>query len=134
MSRINPLYLLLLAIIITVFISYKTNVAKEQLEEKFLELETTTSLAEELFALKQAYDPKKGKLQLLRIVRSKMFQKEGLQVAQSTNKVTLEAKQMGYKSVATLLTKLLNKNFPITKLDLVAVDESNLHLRMEIQW
>lgn len=132
MSRINPLYVILLLVMLLGFFWFKISGAKAQLNTAQEEYKETLSMANELSALKNIYgNSAKSKAELQRILSSADIKLERKDKKSST---AISAASLDYTSLNFLMGKILNNSFNITALEIKRINEDSAKLYMEIAW
>ncbi|MBU0631597.1 hypothetical protein KKA17_03040 [bacterium] len=132
MNRINPIYILLLLVILFSFFYFKSVNAKEELSATKDEYKEILKMANELSSLKNIYDNKAvQKASLQRILKSSK-----IDVIQQEKKdsILLRVDNMDYSSLNILMDRVLNGSFNITTLEIKKISDENANLQMEIKW
>jgi biopolymer transport protein ExbB/TolQ len=129
MKQINPLYILALVVIVTLFSIYQNTQAKislQTLENKYMQ---THSLAQKLSALKKAYS--KEQVQHLANI---LKHRNDLHVQLKHNKLEITGEKVGVKTLDFVFSKVLNGNYNVKNLSLIALKNVKTKLKMEIVW
>ena len=132
MNRLNPLYILLLSVMIALFAAYSASKKEKELAALQSEYHTKKDLALHLSALKKAYSPKRKK-ELLRLLRSGMMAKSGIIVDAKKNRITISGKNIDPKAANILTSKIFNGTYNLEKLKLKRA-KKGIDLEMEITW
>lgn len=132
MNRVNPLYILLLLVMLLGFFSVKLSHAKDELTHAQQNYKETVSLVNELDSLKNIYENKQeNKAALERIV---IGSKAELEQEQKENSVIFHAQAIDYNTLNRLVGKLLNGSFEINSMEIRKQNEKSAKLSMEIKW
>ncbi|SFV53986.1 hypothetical protein MNB_SM-7-996 [hydrothermal vent metagenome] len=132
MNRLNPLYILLLSIMVLFFGVYSVSKKQIELEDLQNEYKTKEDLALKLKALKSAYSVKR-KRELLRVLQSSRMKKSGIKYEQKGNILRIKGKSIDVSIANTLVSKLLNGTYNITNF-LLKKAKDGVDLEMEITW
>ncbi len=132
MKRINPLYILILSLAAAFFAAYSASKKEKELEKLQIEYREKKDLALRLWALKNAYSPKR-KRALLQLLRSQKVQKSGIKFDEKPNRLEISGKNVDAKAANLVVSKVLNGTYNLKKLALRKANKG-LDLEMEIVW
>ena len=132
MNRINPLYILILLVMLLVFFSIKLMHAKDELSSAQKNYEKTLALVSELTSLKNIYENKKAnKASLERIL---LGTSADLDEQIKKKSILLQAQAIDYTNINRLVSKLLNSSFEIKTMEIKKQSDEKAKLAMEIKW
>jgi hypothetical protein len=132
MNRINPLYILILLVMLLGFFSIKLMHAKVELTNAQKSYEETLVLVDSLTSLKNIYENKKAnKASLERILLGTSVD---LEEQIKKNSILLQAQAIDYTNINRLVSKLLNSSFEISILEIRKQSDEKAKLAMEIKW
>ena len=133
MSRVNPLYFLVVAVVVFLFSYQGSHKAEQTLQEALEELNQRKKIALELSALQKAYSPKR-KDRLLTFLHSRSLKNDGVVVDVKKTKVVVMAKETTLKTINTLFSKLLNNTYAIEQYSVKKLKGGKYELYLEIVW
>lgn len=125
MSRINPIYLVVLCVAIFLFTLYLLINQKDSYTELKDSYAEVSAVAEELVSLKKAYTKK---------FRLSSYESKHLKSKNTKSGVIISSDKVDAKILNALMRKILNNNYELKALDMKKLDESSVKLYMEIQW
>ena len=135
MSRVNPLYIVAILLVVFLFTFMQLQTQKEQLVELRGEYSEVKGVASELVGLKRAYgDAKKSKKSLQRVLRSSVLKPASLTINYTKKGVKIVSNSIDKKALNYLMGKVMNASYNITALKIQRLSESKASLNMEIQW
>ena len=135
MSRINPLHIIGLLLVILLFIFFKLNGIKEELVQVKQTLSQTQQLSKEVVALKKVYgDKKRIKRELQKILRYSTLRSANIQKEYKKSGVLLTCESIELAPLNTLMSKLLNNSFHIERLKIKKLSDKTAQLHLEIKW
>ncbi len=132
MSRLNPLYILLLSAILALFSAYSASKKEKELEEIQSEYYVKEDLALRLKALKNAYSPKR-KREILRLLHSAVLRRSGIKYEDKRDRLSISGKNVAIEAANMLVSKLLNGTYNLKRCSLVKAKEG-VDLEMEVVW
>lgn len=132
MSRLNPLYILLLSFIVALFAAYSASKKQTELEELQSEYHTKEDIALRLHALKKAYSPKR-KRELLRLLGSGLLKKSAIHYSDKKDRLIISGTGVDVKAANTIVSKVLNGTYNLKRFSLRRAKEG-IDLEMEIVW
>ncbi len=132
MNRVNPIYILILLVMLLGFFSIKLMHAKVELTNAQKSYEETLVLVNSLTSLKNIYENKKeNKASLERILLGTSVD---LEEQIKKNSILLQAQAIDYTNINRLVSKLLNSSFEISILEIRKQSDEKAKLAMEIKW
>jgi len=131
MNRINPLYYILLSVVIASFIIYKNSALKEELKQVEDSYKNSKELATELKEIKRVYS-KNAQQMIVRILNTPKL-KNKFEVTKKPTSIIISAKNLELSSAEYFLSKVLNANYNISFMA-VNKNKNSLDLKMEIKW
>lgn len=135
MNKINPLYVVAIVVVITLFALFQLQNTKEELTQIKSEYSEVKALSTELVGLKRAYgDSKKSKKALQRILRASLLKRADVKSVFSKSRVKISAPSIDKKSLNYLMSKILNGAYNITALSIEKLSDTKASLNMEIKW
>lgn len=135
MNQVNPLHIGALLLTVLLFLFFKLDALKAELGDAKTELSNTKQVARQLVALQDMYgDQKKCSAALDRILHQPSLKSADLTKALSKDSIKITAKSINADALNSLMGKILNGNYNITKFDLKKIDENQASLEMEIKW
>jgi len=135
MNRINPLHIIILSIVFFVFLTFKLNHAKDELNEVKKSLQTTSKLAVKVDSFKKSYNDKNKIIKEINsILRHHILKSTSIKKEIKNSKITLTSDSINKSALNYLMGKLLNKSFNITKLSIKKVNDVKANLKVEIKW
>ena len=131
--KINPLYIGLLLLITFVFTIYQLNVSKAQLHDSKKSLVKIEGMAEEIDALKRAWDsPKVSENAINRILRAPQLKSANIQKSKKRGRMVLFSKKAGLKATNYFFVKLFNGAFILEKFEVKRLDDESVSFDVEI--
>ena len=132
MNRLNPLYILLLTLILALFAAYSASKKQQELESLQSEYSIKKDIALHLHALKKAYSPKR-KRELLQLLHSSRFKKSGIKTEDKRERLLITGKNVDVKAANILLSRLFNNTYNLDKLS-VTKAKNGVDLKVEVVW
>jgi len=132
MNKINPLHIIALLVVIVLFVFMQIRSAKEELSADSIALKNGKEIALQTTAYRNMYI-NKGNLKntLKRIVQ----QNPGhLTLKQNAHTIDISSKELSLSELDSLMSRILNGAFKITKLQISKVDKKRASLQLEITW
>ena len=135
MSRIHPLYLLLLPVVLILFFGYKTAQIQEEIAEQKAAFLQSQKIAHALVTYKKRYrDKEQLKKSIAQILKLTALKKSKITQKWSDHSLLLQASKISAPDAAILLNKILNGAYIIKMIDLKKLNTDKLALRLEITW
>lgn len=131
--KINPLYIALLLIVALLFVIYQLGGAKAQLRESKSSLAKVETMAEEIDALKRAWDnPKSSGASLDRLLQAPQLKSANIQQTKKRGTVILKSKKADLKATNYFFVKIFNGAYILKKFDIERLDDESLSFSVEI--
>ena len=135
MSRINPLYIVALLLLVLIFMFAQLSSVKDELVEVKNEYKEVSGIASELVGLKRIYgDAKKSKKMLQRVLRSSSLKSANIVQKSKKSTINLSAESISKSALNFLMGKILNGTYNITSFKMRKLSETNVSFEMEIKW
>lgn len=132
--KINPLYFALLLIVALLFVVYQLGESKSQLRESKNALIKVEAMAEEIDALKRAWDnPKTTNTALNRLLKAPQLKSANIQRTKKRGLIILKSKKANLKATNYFFVKLFNGAFILQKFDIKRLDDETLSFHVEIR-
>ena len=132
--KINPLYFGLLLIVALLFAVYQLGESKAQLRESKNALVKVEAMAEEIDALKRAWDsPKTTTSALNRLLKAPQLKSARIQQTKKRCRIILKSKKANLKATNYFFVKLFNGAFILQKFDVKRLDDESLSFHVEIR-
>ena len=132
--KINPLYIGLLLVIALFFAVYQLDQSKQQLHDSKIALLKVEEMAQEIDALKQAWDnPKTVTSALNRILKSPQLKSANIQKIKKRGRIVLSSKKANLKATNYFFIKLFNGAFILQNFDVKRLDDESLSFHVEIE-
>jgi hypothetical protein len=133
MSRINPLHIITLAIVVSIFFTFKLNQAQVELQNIKKQYNKNLQLAKNIDALKTAYKDKSTTLKYIDTIL-KHHKLKDIKKETTNSKIILKAENINKSTLNYLMSKLLNKSLNITKLHIKKTDNTHAKIEVNITW
>jgi len=135
MSRVNPLHIALLLLIVIAFLLFKLEGLTEELQEAKALYRSSEKLAVELRALKSVYaNSNKSRAAINRILSQRSLQSTKFDIKRTKKSIIIGAKSIETAALNSLMGKILNGSYNITQLKIDKRSDTKAALTMEIQW
>lgn len=135
MNRINPIYVVVLLVILLSLVIYRLDAGKRELEEHKASFKTTQALALKLVSLKDVYaDNIKIKQSLQRVLNDASLKSAGIESKFKTSSVSIDAQSIDLRTLNLFLGKILNAAYVVESMKLKSVSDTKADLQMEIRW
>ncbi len=132
--KINPLYFALLLIVALIFVIYQLGESKTQLRESKNALIKIEAMAEEISALKRAWDnPKTTSTALNRLLKAPQLKSANIQRTKKRGLIILKSNKANLKATNYFFVKLFNGAFILQKFDVERLDDESLSFYVEIR-
>ena len=132
--KINPLYIALLLVMALFFAVYQLDVSKQQLRDSKISLVKVEEMAQEINALKQAWDnPKTATTALNRILKSAQLKSANIQKTKKRGLIILSSKKANLKATNYFFVKLFNGAFILQKFSVKRLDDETVSFSVEIK-
>jgi hypothetical protein len=132
--KINPLYFALLLIVALLFAIYQLGSAKAQLRESKNALVKVEAMAEEIDALKRAWDnPKTSSAALDRLLEAPQLKPASIQRSEKRGLIVLESKSADLKATNYFFAKLFNSAYILQSFEVKRLDDETVTFSVEIK-
>ena len=132
MNKLNPVYLLLLFLIASLFALYNAVQERERLEDAIGEYRYKKEIALKLKALKNAYN-KRRKQEILRLKGLSKIKKSGVVFQEDRDRLHIKGAGIDPKTADLIVAKVFNSTFNLSKISLRKQKEG-IDIDMEIVW
>lgn len=133
MSRIHPLHIAIVLILVVVLLGVKNAQAKKDLQEAKTEFAKVSKLSDELVKLQEIYDNKEKTMQSLQtILKHSSLKNSAIEQKVAANKISISSKNIQKSALDFLISKIVNNSYEILSLDIKANSETEASLHMEI--
>lgn len=131
MKRLNPLYLIFLALTVVFVSFYVLNNTKKEYIEKVSEFNTFEQKAKDYKSLKQQWSDKKYANNTINaIIKNRAFSKEKILFVETGDVLKVKIESNDPKILDNFLNKILNKPLVLKKLD-IKKDSINLEVSVK---
>lgn len=135
MNRINPIYIVVLLMIVLSLVIYNLGASKSELAENKESFKTTQAIALKLASLKNVYaDNIKIKQSLQRVLNDASLRSAGLETKFKRTSLNISAQNIDLKTLNLLLSKILNAAYVVESMKIKSVSDTKADLKMEIRW
>lgn len=132
--KINPLYIGLLLIATLIVVVYQLASSKAALREGKQSLVKVEAMAEEIDALKRAWDSAKTTGTALdRLLEAPQLKTANIQKTKKRGLVILSSKKSDLKATNYFFVKLFNGAYILQKLDVKRLDDESVSFSVEVQ-
>jgi hypothetical protein len=132
--KINPLYFALLLIAALLFVVYQLGTAKAQLRESKNALVKVEAMAEEIDALKRAWDnPKTTGAALERLLETPQLKSANIQRSEKRGLIVLKSKRSDLKATNYFFAKLFNSAYILKSFEIKRLDDETVSFSVEIK-
>jgi hypothetical protein len=135
MNKVNPLHIGALLLTVLIFLFFKLGTLKEQLDESKLTYKESKQIANKLSALEEIYgDQKQINTSIQRVLRQPSLKPVKIVVLPSKESMKISAKAINANELNSLMGKVLNGNYNVSRLEIIKTDANKASLEMEIKW
>ena len=135
MSRINPIHVAIVLIVILLFLVMSLGSVKSELVQAKSEYRQTEDIASKIVGLKGAYgDKKEVKKSLKKLLTLSQLRSAKIEHKIKNNSIVLSSNSMDKNALNTLMGKLLNKAYNITAFKIKKQSQNSVSFEMEIAW
>ena len=135
MSRINPLHIIALLVVVLLFFMFKLGSAKDELAQTKKLYKKALVVSNELKGFKNIYaDSIKVKKSLQRLFAQPSLRNLDLQKKFTSGGVVLSSENMDKKALNSLMGKLLNGSYNIDSFKIKRLNPQSVSFKMEIKW
>lgn len=134
MKQINPLYIILLLVVILFVVLFKLMQTKTELHEAHNSFYKNKEMVHAIVDLRQSWDNHKGtKNTLTRILKSSQLRNAGVVQRVKRDQIELHGSAMDAKSASYLINRLLNEPFVIKSMKIRRLGKERASLDVEIR-
>lgn len=134
MRQINPLYIILLIVVILFVVLFKLMQTKIELHEAHNSFSRDKEMVHNIVDLRQSWDnPKSTKNTLTRILKSSQLRNAGIVKSIKRDQIELRGRSMDAKSASYLINRLLNDPFVIKSMKIRRLSKERASLDVEIR-
>lgn len=134
MKQINPLYIILLLVVILFVVLFKLTQTKSELHEAHNNFYKNKEMVHNIVDLRQSWDNKKGtKNTLARILKSSQLRNAGIIQRVKRDQIELHCSAMDSKSASYLINRLFNESFVIKSMKIRRLNKERASLDVEIK-
>jgi len=133
MNKVNPLHILLLLVVITLFLIVQIQTSKQELEEEKRALVQSKELALKTRTYRELYKGK-NRQQIQRVLLQPFFKNAGVHIQRKKNSYIISASALSLSVLDALMNKIFNGAYKIEKLNIKRIDEKHAALALEITW
>jgi hypothetical protein len=135
MNKVNPLHIGALLLTVLIFLFFKLGTLKEQLDESKLTYKESKQIANKLSALEEIYgDQRKINTSIQRVLRQPSLKTVKIVVLPSKESMKISAKAINANELNSLMGKVFNGNYNVSRLEIIKTDANKASLEMEIKW
>lgn len=132
--KINPLYFGLLLIVVLLFVVYQLSESKTELRESTKALVKVEAMAEEIDALKRAWDnPKTTGTALDRLLKAPQLKSANIKQTKKRGQIILRSNKANRKATNYFFVKLFNGAYILQKFDIKRLDDESVSFSVEIR-
>ena len=133
MRQINPLYIILLLVVVLSFVLFKLMYAKAALHEIQSQYQDTKDMVHNIVEFRGNWeDSKRRKSTLGRILKSSMLKNEKVIKKEKRGVVQIHAPSLNSKAASYLSNRLLNEPFVIKTMKIQRLNREKVSLDVEI--
>lgn len=135
MSRINPLYIGVLLLVLSIFLIFRVAKADNELLKAKEDYKETSTICVELKELENIYaDEKKIKESLEKILKTPVLKDAGFSSKIKNSGMEISSKSTDIKVLDIFMNRLLNGSYNITKLKIKRLNDTKVSIYAEISW
>ena len=134
MNRVNPLHIVALLFVLILFLLFQISSVKKELTNTADSLQQSKAIALKTVAYKELYNKEKVKKALERILRQPSLKNAEIVIQRSKDRLTIKAKSLSLGTLNSLMSKIFNGAYTISRLSVKRVDAQHASLQMEIKW
>ncbi len=134
MTKVNPLHIVALLVVLILFLLFQIVGVKKQLITTADSLHQSKEIALKTVAYKELYNKEKVKKALERILRQSSLKNANIIVQRDKERLTMKAKSLSLGTLNSLMSKIFNGAYTISRLSIKRVDAQHASLQMEIRW
>ncbi len=134
MKQINPLYIILLLVVILFVVLFKLMQTKAELHEVHNSFYENKEMVHDIVNLRQSWDNQKAtKNTLTRILKSSQLRNVGVVQRVKRDQIELHSSSLDAKSASYLINRLLNETFVIKSMKIRRISKEHASLDVEIR-
>ena len=134
MRQINPLYVILLIVVVLFVVLFKLMQTKTELHEAHNSFSRDKEMVHDIVDLRQSWNnPKSTKNTLTRILKSSQLRNAGIVKSVKRDQIELHGRSMDAKSASYLINRLLNDPFVIKSMKVRRLSKERASLDVEIR-
>jgi len=133
-NRVNPLHIVALLLVLILFLLFQISSVKKELTNTADSLHQSKAIALKTVAYKELYNKEKVKKALERILRQPSLKNAEIIVQRSKDRLTIKAKSLSFGTLNSLMSKIFNGAYTISRLSIKRIDAEHASLQMEIKW
>ncbi|QSZ40703.1 hypothetical protein GJV85_00735 [Sulfurimonas aquatica] len=135
MNQISPLHIGAFLIALLAFTFFQLSNLQEELVDASDSYAESEKLAVELSSLKEVYASKsKTKKAIDRVLNQSTLRSTDLDIKRTKSSISIASKSIDAKALNSLMGKILNASYNITRLKIKKLSETKASLDMEIKW
>lgn len=135
MNRINPLYAVMLLVIVLIFFIYKLNLAKNEFAQTKEQYRETLELTTKLSGLNEVYfDKNKIKKSIDRIVKQSSLRSANISQKTTNSSIVLTSDSINKTALNSLMGNFLNGSYNIASFHIKSINSNSASFKMEIKW
>lgn len=132
--KINPLYVGLLLVVALLFTAYQLSTSKQQLRESKNSLLKIEAMADEIDALKRAWDDtKSSNAALERLLKAPQLKSANIQQTKKRGRTVLKSNRADLQATNYFFAKLFNGAYILEKFDIKRLDDESISFQVEIR-
>jgi len=134
MKQINPLYIILLLVVVLFFVLFKLMHTKTDLHEAQNNFHKTKEMVHNIVELRESWEnDKRTKSALGRILKSSLLRNAKIVRKDKRGTIELHSPSLNSKSASYLIGRLLNEPFAIKKMKARRLNKETVSLDVEIK-
>ncbi len=134
MKNINPLYIILLLVVMLIVILFNLMHVKDELHEAQNSFDKTKTMVHKIVDLQKNWDNAKNtKNSIRRILKSSLLRNAGVIQRDKRGMITLHASALDSKSASYLINRLLNEPFTIKTMKIRRLNKERASIDVEIK-
>ena len=135
MSRVNPLHIIILLVVVVLFGFFKLSTIKSELQEEQKSYQVSQKVATELLAYKKLYGDKKRVINGLRkIIKAPALKAANIELLRKSKSVELRSDSIELRELNRLFSKILNGAYEIKRFTIKSLDSRHASVMVEIAW
>jgi len=134
MKQINPLYIILLLVVILFVVLFKLMQTKSELHEVHNSFYKNKEMVHEIVDIRQSWGNEKNtKNSLARILKSSLLRNAGIVQRTKRDRIELHGSSLDAKSASYLINRLFNEPFVIRSMKIRRLSKERASLDVEIR-